>query len=71
MVRDYNTNIHAGPFNRDTIDQVWNKGKIVQDYGSAMGPSSGRASAENLYQQSAGRRFMSGTNEVVLKSLSF
>ena len=22
MVRDYNTNIHAGPFNRDIIDQI-------------------------------------------------
>ena len=36
MVRDYNSNIHGRPFNRDTIEQVWNKGKIVPDYDSSI-----------------------------------
>lgn len=28
----YNKYIHGKPFHKDTIDRIWNKGKIVPEY---------------------------------------
>ena len=36
MVINHNTNIHGRPFSKETIDRVWNKGKIVPEYDSRI-----------------------------------